>query len=98
MDYFGTGERLVVHPASQGKQSREIAVDTCKSNLYKLAETLNERFSKYKVCLETMGKISQIGTVSEIADFCQIYDNFYPCIDFGHVNAREQGILKSSDD
>ena len=98
LNYFGTGERLVVHPASQGKQTREIAVETCKSNLYKLAEIVNTKYPNYKICLETMGKISQIGTVSEIADFCQIYENFYPCIDFGHINAREQGILKKPDD
>ena len=61
---FGVGERVVVHPATQGKLTRETAVDLCASNLEKLAFQVEENgLSDKKVCLETMGKIAQIGTV-----------------------------------
>ena len=45
-----------------------------------------------------MGKIAQIGTVEEITAFCEIDPIFTPCVDFGHVNAREQGSLKTARD
>ena len=46
-------------------------------------------------CPETMGKLAQIGTVEEITRFCKIDPVFTPCIDFGHINAREQGSLNT---
>ena len=49
-------------------------------------------------CPETMGKLAQIGTVEEITRFCKIDSVFTPCIDFGHINAREQGSLKTVED
>ncbi|HBF86438.1 MAG TPA: endonuclease IV, partial [Clostridiales bacterium] len=46
-------------------------------------------------CPETMGKTAQIGTIEEITGFCKIDRVFIPTVDFGHVNAREQGSLKT---
>ena len=45
-----------------------------------------------------MGKTAQIGTLQEVVDFCKIDKIFLPAIDFGHLNAREQGSLKTVDD
>jgi deoxyribonuclease-4 len=45
-----------------------------------------------------MGKINQLGTVDEIIRLCNIDDIVIPCVDFGHVNARENGILHSYED
>ena len=49
-------------------------------------------------CPETMGKFAQIGTPEEIARFCLVDEVFTPCIDFGHVNARGQGSLRTEAD
>ena len=49
-------------------------------------------------CPETMGKFAQIGTPEEIARFCLADEVFTPCIDFGHVNARGQGSLRTEAD
>ena len=49
-------------------------------------------------CPETMGKLAQIGTPEEIIRFCLVDEVYTPCIDFGHVNAREQGSLKTAAD
>ncbi len=92
------GTRTVVHPAACGKVAREIAVAAAKQNLYLLAEKCEERGGEFKVCLETMGKLNQIGTVEEVVDFCTICDKFYPCFDFGHINAYTRGGLKGKDD
>ncbi len=94
---FG-GNRVVVHPASQGKLSREEAFAYTKKNFTELAHALNdsEYAGRIKICIETMGKLGQIGTVDEVIELCGLSEMFFPCIDFGHINAREQGILKSA--
>ncbi|MBQ7769774.1 MAG: hypothetical protein IJ373_01145 [Clostridia bacterium] len=46
-------------------------------------------------CPETMGKLAQIGTVEEIVRFCKVDPVYTPCVDFGHINARERGSLNT---
>ncbi len=94
---FG-GSRVVVHPATQGKMQREDAVKLMVENAKGLIGVLDaEGYGKeYKICFETMGKTAQLGTVDEIIEVCSLDERFYPCIDFGHINAREQGILKNA--
>lgn len=93
------GNRLVVHPASQGKMDRTEAVELCKKRLHRLKDLIIENgYDDMYICLETMGKSAQIGTYEEILDFCTIYDKFIPTFDFGHINALTQGSLKTKDD
>lgn len=93
------GTQLVVHPASQGKMTREEAVELTKKRLNILKDKIIENgYDDMYVCLETMGKSMQIGTVDEILDFCTIFDKFIPTFDFGHINALTGGSLKTYDD
>lgn len=93
------GKRLVFHPASQGKMSREKAVDLTYERLVKLKDIIYEKgLSDLTFCPETMGKQGQIGTVEEITRFCSIDKIYTPCVDFGHINARELGSLKTEQD
>jgi len=90
------GKRVVFHPATQGKMQREDAVNLAKSRLKILRDRIyKEGLEDIMFCPETMGKLAQIGTIEEITEFCKIDKVFYPCVDFGHVNAREQGSLKT---
>lgn len=99
LNEFNWGERVILHPATQGKLMRNEAVELTYKNLSLLAENVVQQgFSDKKICLETMGKLAQIGTVEEIINFCKIAPFYFPCIDFGHINARTMGGLKSSDD
>ena len=93
------GERIVFHPAAQGKASREEAVQKTEERLKILRDYiyLND-LQSLKFCPETMGKVAQIGTVEEVVRFCKIDSVYTPCVDFGHVNARERGSLKTADD
>ena len=93
------GKRVVFHPAAQGKDSRETAVSRAEDRLKILRDYiyLNE-LDGLMFCPETMGKLAQIGTPEEIVRFCRIDRVFTPCVDFGHVNAREQGSLKTAAD
>ncbi len=93
------GRRLVFHPAAQGKDAREVAVERTCDRLKTLRDSIYlNGLSDVLFCPETMGKIAQIGTVEEIVKFCEIDPVFTPCVDFGHVNAREQGSLKTAAD
>lgn len=98
-DLFSNGDRIVIHPATQGKLQRSEAVSLAKSNLRLLADSIIENgYSDKKICLETMGKIMQIGDEREICELCDIAPFFYPCIDFGHLNARTCGGIKTKTD
>ena len=93
------GKRVVFHPAAQGKASREEAVKLTEDRLKVLRDYiyLNGLEDLY-FCPETMGKLAQIGTLEEIINFCKIDKVYLPAIDFGHINAREQGSLKTVED
>ena len=71
------GRRLVFHPASQGKMSREKAVDLTAERLKVLRDRIYEQgLNDLTYCPETMGKIGQIGTVSEAVDIKSGFDLF----------------------
>lgn len=93
------GERVVFHPASVGKMNRKDAVELTKVRLERLADIIKaNKMDDCLFCPETMGKINQIGDVEEITEFCKIADFYIPTIDFGHINARTYGSLKTADD
>lgn len=93
------GERVVFHPAAQGKATREEAVERTKDRLKILRDYIYlNGYENLKFCPETMGKAAQIGTLEEVVEFCKIDNCYLPAIDFGHINAREQGSLKTVND
>ena len=93
---FMGGKRVVFHPAAQGKMPREEAVALTEERLKILRDYIYLNDMQDMIfCPETMGKLAQIGTVEEITRFCKIDPIYLPCVDFGHVNAREQGSLKT---
>ena len=93
------GNRIIVHTGSCGKISREealaLAEDTMKKAVYALD---NEGLSHIHICPETMGKVNQLGTLDEVIALCLIDERIIPCIDFGHLNARDLGFFKSFED
>lgn len=93
------GRRCVFHPAAQGKMPREEAVSLTEERLKILRDYiyLNGMNDLY-FCPETMGKTAQIGTLEEVVRFCKIDEIFLPAVDFGHINAREQGSLRTVSD
>lgn len=93
------GKRVVFHPAAQGKASREEAVALTEERLKILRDYIYESGLQDMIfCPETMGKLAQIGTVEEIVRFCKVDPVYIPCVDFGHINARERGSLFSVED
>lgn len=93
------GKRVVFHPAAQGKATREEAVNLTADRLKVLRDYIYlNGYEDLYFCPETMGKLAQIGTLEEIINFCKIDKVFLPAIDFGHLNAREGGSLKTVED
>lgn len=89
------GKRVIFHPGSCGKQSREAAMEKTLRTLRQTQEMLDEEgFEEIVLCPETMGKIAQLGDLEEVLQMCALDKRITPCIDFGHLNARTQGELK----
>lgn len=90
------GDRIVVHTGSCGKISREKALELAKDTMKIAVKALDsEGLSNIHICPETMGKVNQLGTLDEVLELCLIDERLIPCIDFGHLNARDLGILKT---
>ena len=95
---FG-GKRIVFHPSTVGKMTREDAVALTQKRMEILAGLIvKNNLDDMIFCPETMGKINQIGTVEEVTEFCKVADFFIPTVDFGHINARTQGSLATQED
>ena len=93
------GKRIVFHPAAQGKATRLDAVALTIERLKILRDYIYLNSLEDMIfCPETMGKLAQIGTIEEVTEFCLVDSVFTPCVDFGHVNSREQGSLKTVED
>lgn len=91
---FCGAKRIVVHAGSCSKMSREEALALACDTLKRAADAAKaEGLEDISICPETMGKINQLGTVDEVIEMCKVHENFVPCVDFGHVNAREMGSL-----
>ncbi len=92
-------DRIVVHSGAIGKLTREEALAYAKKTLAAArAEAVSRGLGGIHLCIETMGKINQLGDFDEVMELCREDDSYLPCIDFGHLNARTHGTLKSKQD
>ncbi|MCL2569738.1 MAG: TIM barrel protein [Firmicutes bacterium] len=88
------GKRVIVHPASQGDYERKEALRITADNLARVINKLDENgYNDFLLCIETMGRYSNIGNVQEICDLCKIDSRIVPTLDFGHINCLLQGEL-----
>lgn len=87
-------KRIVIHSGSCSKMTREaalaLAVDTMRMSVDEMDKN---GFGEITMCPETMGKINQLGTLDEVLELCSVDERITPAVDFGHLNAREQGCL-----
>lgn len=98
VDFMG-GNRIVVHTGSCSKISRETALDLAIDTMKKAIVALDDAgLGHIHICPETMGKVNQLGTLDEVLALCKLDERLIPCIDFGHLNAREMGYFKSKED
>ncbi|MCH5200318.1 MAG: TIM barrel protein [Oscillospiraceae bacterium] len=92
-------KKIVVHSGSCAKMTREQALALATDTLRRTQKRLDENgLSDIIICPETMGKINQLGTLSEVLELCRVDERFLPCVDFGHLNARTLGGIKTKAD
>ena len=93
------GRRVIFHPGSCGRQSREAALEKALDTMRRAQAALDEAgYAEMTLCPETMGKIGQLGTLEEVLALCSVDKRVTPCIDFGHLNARTLGGIQSKAD
>ena len=99
LKYMG-GETMVIHAGSCSKIDRDVATEYAKKALeYALCVLQDLGLYGFKLGIETMGKVNQLGTLDEVLALCTVDETVVPVVDFGHMNAREQGgVFKSADD
>lgn len=86
------GRRVVFHPGSCGKQSREAALEKALDTMRRAVQAVDEAgYGDCILCPETMGKVNQLGTLDEVLALCSVDERIIPCVDFGHLYARSQG-------
>ena len=86
------GRRVIFHPGSCGRQSRENALDKALDTMRRAVAAVDAAgFGDCILCPETMGKVNQLGTLEEVLALCAVDPRITPCIDFGHLYARSQG-------
>ncbi len=91
--------KIVVHSGSCSKMARKTALMLAGDTLKKAQAALDDAgLGEIILCPETMGKINQLGTLSEVLELCSAEERFLPCVDFGHLNARTHGGIKSEAD
>ena len=84
-------DTIVIHTGSAAKITRREAIELAKDTLSRTLEEVGD--TPIHLGLETMGKINQLGTLEEVIELCAMDKHLYPVVDFGHMNAREQGGL-----
>lgn len=91
--------KIVVHSGSCAKMTRGEALALATDTLSRAQRRLDEEgLSEIILCPETMGKINQLGTLTEVMALCGVDERFLPCVDFGHLNARTLGGIKTRED
>jgi len=90
---------VVFHPGFYGKKPPKEALNSCVKAMSEVVEYMNQLGIKdAKLGPETMGKLSQFGSLEEILTLCEQVEQTVPVIDWAHIHARERGKFKTIDD
>ncbi len=92
------GSRVVVHVGSAAGMDRAEAIGRCNDGLLEALTRLDDAgLAGITLCVETMGKHSQIGNLEETLAFCSLDCRLTPCIDFAHLHALGAGSLAGAE-
>jgi len=98
LDAMG-GRRVTFHSGSCAKLTRQEALAKAMDTMGLMMQAIDDNgLGHMTLCPETMGKVNQLGSLDEVLALCSVDKRILPCIDFGHLNARDGGIIKGKDD
>lgn len=87
-------DRVVVHTGALQKRTRTEALATACTGFQMLRRRCDdEGYGDIFLCPKTMGKINQLGDLTEVLAICSLHEGLLPCVDFGHLYARSLGKL-----
>ena len=93
------GRRIIFHSGSCGKITRQEALNKAMDTMGLMVQAMDDSgFGHMTLCPETMGKVNQLGSLDGVLALCSVDKRILPCIDFGHLNARDGGVIKGKDD
>jgi len=98
MTHHMDGEIVVTHMGLYGKLGKEKAAENITENLAVILEWWKENGLSPKLGLETSGRQEVFGSLDEILEICDELGSVVPVINFAHLHARENGILRTPDD
>ena len=90
-DWMGAA-RVVIHTGAIMKRPRREAQEAALQVLPQVM-ALNDAagYGHITLCVETMGKLNQLGDLDEVLELCGVDERLLPCVDFGHLYARSLG-------
>ena len=92
-------ERVVFHVGAPAHQEREAAMNLARATIDQAHASLDAAgLGAITLCPETMGRMSQTGTLDEVLSLCARDSRLIPALDFGHLHAIGQGALNSEAD
>ena len=92
-------KRIIFHSGSSARLGREEATALALQTLQAALDAFDQAgYGDLVLCPETMGKINQLGSLDEVMTLCALDERLLPTIDFGHLNAREQGLFYKAED
>jgi len=90
---------VVFHPGFYGKKQPKEAFQDCLEATKEVVETMKTLgIRNVKLGPETMGKLSQFGSLDEILGLCEQVEQTQPVIDWAHLHARCRGCFKKVED
>jgi len=92
-------QTVVFHPGFYGKKTPKEAFANCLEALKDVVERLKSLgIGNVKLGPETMGKLTQLGSLEEVLALCEKVEQTQPVIDWAHLHAREKGLFKTVED
>lgn len=93
------GDRVILHMGSAKGRAQAEAMESAAGSLREIRKRLvDEGFAHIRLCPETMGRDSQLGSLEEVLAVCALDESFLPNIDFAHLHARGRGALNEEAD
>jgi deoxyribonuclease-4 len=88
---------VCVHAAFNLGQKPEAVYSAVSDAVTDIMKKKEKLFPHVNLALETMGKPTQFGSFEEAITISRDF-GIYPCVDFAHLHAREQGAVNSAEE
>lgn len=89
---------VATHLGLYGELGEKEALERIQENVKALRDAYRKRRLKVKIGLETSGRKEVVGGVDEVLALCKAVRGVVPVLNFAHVHAREDGMLKKPED